>query len=380
MYIDVVKEMKLDTFFDYDASSSKCCKVVDVGSCFDYYPYGMLMPGRNESSSDYRYGFQNQETDDEIKGKGNSSNFKYRMHDPRISRFLSLDPLSPSYPSSSPYGFAENRVIEGIELEGLEFLDSDEALIKMKYGILFLQVENFGWPVYNGLKYRKDSKSTEGPDGQMYIGGIPYGNMVMNVGTLPSQGNAAGPNGDNTTHTESAQQSTAQQMNNNRRITNKGEFDKRFRVHSNSPAVMRGGATMLAIDLIIMGVDLGHGYMLSYYTDETKYQATKVYNKVLLTINSAIRDGIFPLEYYNQENVDQIFNVILYGATDGIPAHIREYGIFLYNYYQIGIDVETKSNNYLDLDYYVPESDNTNISPSVLAPPVRNQGNIMDKE
>jgi len=58
--------------------------------------------------------------DDEIKGKGNSVNYKYRMHDPRIGRFFAIDPLAPKYPHNSPYAFSENRVIDGWELEGLE--------------------------------------------------------------------------------------------------------------------------------------------------------------------------------------------------------------------------------------------------------------------
>jgi RHS repeat-associated protein len=73
----------------------------------------------------YRYGFQGQEMDNEVKGKGNSINYKYRMHDPRLGRFLSLDPLAPKYPHNSPYAFSENRVVDGIELEGLEFVFYD---------------------------------------------------------------------------------------------------------------------------------------------------------------------------------------------------------------------------------------------------------------
>ncbi len=80
------------------------------------------MPGRHGNSSDYRYGFQGQEMDNEIKGEGNSINYKYRMHDPRVGRFLSLDPLSAKYAHNSPYVFSENRVIDGTELEGLEYI------------------------------------------------------------------------------------------------------------------------------------------------------------------------------------------------------------------------------------------------------------------
>ena len=87
----------------------------------------MLVPGRHANSSDYRYGFQGQEMDNELKGEGNSVNYKYRMHDPRIGRFFAVDPLTAKYPWNSPYAFSENRVIDGIELEGLEYLDVDEA-------------------------------------------------------------------------------------------------------------------------------------------------------------------------------------------------------------------------------------------------------------
>jgi len=75
---------------------------------------------RDMSVRMYKYGFQNQEVDDEIKGAGNSVNYKYRMHDPRIGRFFATDPLSREFPWNSPYAFSENRLIDGIELEGLE--------------------------------------------------------------------------------------------------------------------------------------------------------------------------------------------------------------------------------------------------------------------
>ncbi|RED45628.1 RHS repeat-associated protein [Seonamhaeicola aphaedonensis] len=81
----------------------------------------MLQPNRHGSSDSYRYGFQGQEKDDEVKGEGNSLNYKYRMHDPRVGRFFAVDPLASIYPWNSPYSFSENRVIDGTELEGLEF-------------------------------------------------------------------------------------------------------------------------------------------------------------------------------------------------------------------------------------------------------------------
>ena len=104
-------------------------QIASILSAQDYYPFGMAMPGRRFSSLDYRFGFQGQEKDDEIKGSCNSINFKYRMHDPRLGRFFAVDPLASKYPNNSPFAFSENRVIDAVELEGLEkvlLVDQDE--------------------------------------------------------------------------------------------------------------------------------------------------------------------------------------------------------------------------------------------------------------
>ncbi len=80
----------------------------------------MTQPKRHGSTDFYRYGFQGQEKDDEVKGENNSSNYKYRMHDPRVGRFFAVDPLTSKYSHYTPYSFSGNRVIDAIELEGLE--------------------------------------------------------------------------------------------------------------------------------------------------------------------------------------------------------------------------------------------------------------------
>jgi RHS repeat-associated protein len=86
------------------------------------HPFGMEIKERtwSDSSLNYRFGFQGQEGDDEVKGEGNSYAFMYRIHDPRLGRFLSVDPLSGEYPWNSTYAFSENNVTAFIELEGLE--------------------------------------------------------------------------------------------------------------------------------------------------------------------------------------------------------------------------------------------------------------------
>ncbi|TRW95416.1 lipase family protein [Flavobacterium gawalongense] len=58
--------------------------------------------------------------DNELKGEGNSLNYTFRMHDPRVGRFFAPDPLFKDYPYNSTYAFSENRVMDAVELEGRE--------------------------------------------------------------------------------------------------------------------------------------------------------------------------------------------------------------------------------------------------------------------
>jgi len=58
--------------------------------------------------------------DNQWAGPGNHYEFKYRPYDPRIGRFISLDPLSKKYPWNSTYAYAENDVIRCIDVEGKE--------------------------------------------------------------------------------------------------------------------------------------------------------------------------------------------------------------------------------------------------------------------
>ena len=68
----------------------------------------------------YRYFFNGQEADNEVLGEGALHAFEYRMHDTRIGRFWSVDPLAGDYPYWSTYQFAGLMPTWYEELEGLE--------------------------------------------------------------------------------------------------------------------------------------------------------------------------------------------------------------------------------------------------------------------
>ena len=84
------------------------------------------MPGRTSSgSASYRYGFNGKENDNDVKGEGNQQDYGMRIYDPRVGRFLSVDPITQDYPELTPYQFASNRTIDGIDLDGLEYSKSN---------------------------------------------------------------------------------------------------------------------------------------------------------------------------------------------------------------------------------------------------------------
>jgi hypothetical protein len=53
-----------------------------------------------------------------------------------FARFLSSDLLTKQYPMLSPYQYAANRPIDGIDLDGLEFLPFQKSMYRMQYGTI----------------------------------------------------------------------------------------------------------------------------------------------------------------------------------------------------------------------------------------------------
>lgn len=96
--------------------------MADVVTANDYYPGGMVMPGRKYSAANakYRYGFNGKENDNEVKGDGKHVDYGWRVYDPRLVRFLSVDPLQADYPELTTYQFAGNTPIQAVDLDGRE--------------------------------------------------------------------------------------------------------------------------------------------------------------------------------------------------------------------------------------------------------------------
>jgi RHS repeat-associated protein len=86
----------------------------------------------------YRYGFNGKEHDTDTYGQGNVYDYGFRIYNPRLGKFLSVDPLLNSYPWYSSYQFAGNIPIKFIDLDGkqLDTYDLDPCVLcSIYYGV-----------------------------------------------------------------------------------------------------------------------------------------------------------------------------------------------------------------------------------------------------
>src|SRR5690554_164764 len=138
----------------------------------NYYPFGLKHKGYNELATEnpagHKYKYQEQECNEEL--GLNWDSFKWRNYDYAIGRFMNIDPLGEKYAYQSHYNFSENRVIDGREIEGLEWENfrttgKNPGSLKMKLPSSDAQRQHYSVTVKNPNVSYSDFKSSfkEGP-------------------------------------------------------------------------------------------------------------------------------------------------------------------------------------------------------------------------
>ncbi|MBL7864466.1 MAG: hypothetical protein JNK10_06300 [Cyclobacteriaceae bacterium] len=133
VYIYVANESNVSSatsvyFDDLTVVHEKNNTALQVLQSNDYLPFGLTFndyyqtrtgaaPSSVYPQNKYQFQAQERQTGFDL----GWYHFKYRMHDPAIGRFGMVDPLSDKYVHNSTYAFSENRLIDGVELEGREF-------------------------------------------------------------------------------------------------------------------------------------------------------------------------------------------------------------------------------------------------------------------
>jgi RHS repeat-associated protein len=131
------------TYSHFGSFSNKCTK-------------GKKMPLKSDTIT-YLFSFNGKEKDNETYGDGNEYDYGFRIYNPRIGRFLSVDPLTEEYPWYTPYQFAGNDAIRNIDRDGLEpegyeyrirlFLEGKTGLGLINFGVVIHAIEPIGLKV-----------------------------------------------------------------------------------------------------------------------------------------------------------------------------------------------------------------------------------------
>jgi len=121
LYIYLSNESQQQVFFDNLNIQFKPGPLLEETH---YYPFGLTMAGISDKAlktnyAENKFKFTGQLYDDDL--TWDTYQMKHRTMDPQLGRFLQIDPLASTYVYNSTYAYAENRVINGIDLEGTEW-------------------------------------------------------------------------------------------------------------------------------------------------------------------------------------------------------------------------------------------------------------------
>jgi len=129
----------------------------------------MLIPSRKFSAgTGYRYGFNGKENDNEVKGEGDQIDFGSRIYDPRLSRWLSVDPLQKKYPNETPYLFTGGNPIYFIDPDGKDRIENNIYVDKNGNTIGRIEIIKVdSWDIIS--KKRTESSSVMGGQSSLVV-------------------------------------------------------------------------------------------------------------------------------------------------------------------------------------------------------------------
>lgn len=275
------------------------------------------------------------------KGEGKSINYTFRMHDPRVGKFLSIDPLIKEYPHYGPYVFSENRVVDGKELEGAEYLWYQESLIEMQNGDLYMKLENFS---------KVFKKELEKIHGHHKIALTDYQVKNSPLLILPGEMMFVFDNEELEMDENETEILNKNEYNINRsQSLKKNGQPKKNSKESSSTAVVDAPVAkasaivffaLLDVDIFIFETYQGKIFSddlieLSHQTQSIKYYNRKgeylvrhisAFERAYSDINKAIEKGWIPKEFMTPVDLGSIFNIVLYGGNGNEGEKIREIG------------------------------------------------------
>ncbi len=246
-----------------------------------------------------------------------------RIYNPALGKFLSVDPLTKQYPAWSPYPFAMNRPIEGIDVDGLEFLNKTKALISFSfgYGGVVFKVENFN-------ENQKATWTGITEDSRNWNSGLGASPLLSSV-SIYKQKDQRKTLDDATADAETSAKEAQTNVQPNPQSSAYAPIKIRDRWKANSLPVYKNSGAANA-GKIANGVSiLSSAFDLYKYANEvndnlnwadviqTSWAQSTFAQRTLEVVQDAIDKGFIKPEYQTDENIYAIMNYVLQGDAYG---------------------------------------------------------------
>lgn len=243
-----------------------------------------------------------------------------------------------------------NRIIDGIELEGLEYLEAGESRVKIINGEVHINIENFHTTTRNAWKQRDMLGKYPNPD--------------KNIGwpTKIEDFDMPGTKSANTVNFGKQKPAGLAKIDPTQ-ITTTNKDGKLHWNYKNVPLSGRskmtvvGGGAAGGVNALNWG--LNQIQIWQAFDDRSLAEEHKgiLINKVMEDISVAIKQNRIPPEYLNDRALGDIANVVLYGVNLTTDDKIYEIGIEIVK--QVSLNYRPK----YDYKSYQqnPDADNTNL-------------------
>jgi hypothetical protein len=236
------------------------------------------------------------------------------------ARFLSVDPLTKGYPMLTPYQFASNRPIDGIDVDGLEYLDYKEAKIRVdakgRVVLNYSNLESSTQRKIDAINIPKNWNSGE-------MGIVLEVGRIERIAELSDKSNTALSNqikrqlgmglGRITQQNDKAENQRIERKLNRGQVQEGVYHNENNALNKPISKIGAGvGALIIIYDIVSSIVD---GVIAA--TEQNKIaQQKELLSFAMRDLNEALEKGMIPEKYQDSYSQSVILNTILSGTAD----------------------------------------------------------------
>ena len=158
-----------------------------------YYAFGMNQDGPwlAGNKGDNKYQYNGKEFNDDF--GLDLVDYSKRWYDPSIARFISVDGLAENFPHNGMYNYAENRPVNGVDLDGLEWVYYQNAGINhidvnVAFSYVGQTLSQKEFANYKNVIAAEYTRILETSSGGSYTGAISFNseNQYSNTSIIPN--------------------------------------------------------------------------------------------------------------------------------------------------------------------------------------------------